>query len=158
LDKAGNERERSISVFTDNTAPSFHNLIWAPTEPETGEQVNVSVQIVEEESGIKNVSLWFRVNASEWQRLDMTLQNGNWTCTIAGQASGANVTFYLECYDNAGNFAATLERSYTVKLEEKEGEAMGFPLSGLLLIIAVISLVIGSSLYIFKLRKKKEQV
>jgi len=158
LDKAGNERERSISVFADNTAPSFHNLVWTPTEPETGEQVNVSVQIIEEGSGVKNASLWFRVNASEWQRLDMSYQNGNWICTIAGQASGANVTFYLECYDNAGNFAATLERSYTVKLEGEESKAMGFPLSGLLLIIALIGLVIGSSLYIFKFRKKKEQV
>ena len=157
LDKAGQEKETIVSVFVDNTAPSFTNLVWVPLEPESGEQVNVSVQILEEGSGVKNASLWFRVNVSEWQRLDMSLHEGNWTCTIPGQVGGANVTFYLECYDNAENFAATLERGYTVKPADEEGDkgAAGFPLSGLLLIIAIIGLVVGSTLYVFKFRKKR---
>jgi hypothetical protein len=152
-DKAGNEVETSVSVTVDNTAPSLSNLVWSPSEPSAGEQVNVSVQVVEEGSGIRNVTLWYRVNITEWECLNMTFQDGNWTCAIPGQSEKAPVEFYVESYDNAGNFAATLERVYYVKAAA--GGVSGFPLDWLLLIIIIIGAMSGAAVYYFKFRKKR---
>jgi len=151
-DKAENIAEISVEVFVDNTAPIFGNLTWIPSQPLSGEEVNVSVQVFDEGSGIRNVTLWFKTNTSEWKPLNMTFQNGNWTCTIPGQAENTTVTFYVECYDNAGNSAQTFEHIYSVKGKEKQ--AAGFPLSWLLLIIIVISIAIGLTTYFYKFRKR----
>lgn len=155
-DKAGNEAETSVSVTVDNTAPLISNLTWNPSEPMVDEQVNVSVEVFEEGSGIQNVTLWFKIDDGEWNSLAMTLQNGNWTGVILGQEENVTVTFFVECYDNAGNSAVTQENAYTVKAEGGgAGAVSGFPLSWLLLIIAVIASVIGGTVYYYKYRKKR---
>jgi len=157
VDRAGNEADTSVSVTVDNTAPSISNLVWTPSEPSANEPVNVSAQVFEEGSGVKNVTLWFSVDDSEWESLDMTLQDGNWACVIPGQAENATVTFYIECYDDAGNFAATLERAYTVKAAGNGGggAVSGFPLGWLLLIIALIGSGIGGTIYYYRYRKRR---
>ena len=76
-DKAGNRGEAKCTVILDNTAPTFGNLTRIPSEPSVSEEVNVSVQVFEEGSGIRNVTLWFKTNISEWKSLNMTFQNGN---------------------------------------------------------------------------------
>jgi hypothetical protein len=154
-DKAGNAAEASIQVTVDNTAPLLSNLAWSPSEPIAGEQVNVSVKVFEVNSGIKNVTLWYRVDNDEWNSLNMSLESGNWTCGIPGQEENAIVTFYVNCYDNVGNFAATAEIIYTVKAVGGESEVSGFPLGWLLLIIAIILLLSGVTVYYFKFRKKR---
>jgi hypothetical protein len=109
--------------------------------------------VLEEGSGIRNVTLWYRVNITEWECLNMTFQDGNWTCVIPGQVEKAPVEFYVESYDNAGNFAATLERVYFVKAAA--GGVSGFPLDWLLLTIIIIGAVSGAAVYYFKFRKKR---
>jgi len=155
-DKAGNTAETSIQATVDNTAPLLSNIQWSPLEPIAGEQVNVSVNVFEDGSGVKNVTLWYRVGNGEWNGLNMTLESsGNWTVGIPGQEENAIVTFYVECYDNVGNHAATPQVVYTAKVKGGEGGFLGFPLSWLLLIIAVIGLVSGGAIYYYRLRKKK---
>ncbi|MEM2117922.1 MAG: Ig-like domain-containing protein [Candidatus Bathyarchaeia archaeon] len=155
-DKAGNEAETSVSVTVDNTAPLISNFTWNPLEPMAGEQVNVSAEVFEEGSGIQNVTLWFKIDDGELNGLAMTLQNGNGTGVILGQEENVTVTFFVECYDNAGNSAVTQEKAYTVKAEDGDaGAVSGFPLSWLLLIIAIIASVIGGTVYYYKYRKKR---
>ncbi|MBX5328166.1 MAG: Ig-like domain repeat protein [Candidatus Bathyarchaeota archaeon] len=155
-DKAGNEAEISVSVSVDNTAPLISNLVWNPLEPMVNEEVNVSAEVFEEGSGIQNVTLWFKIGEGEWNSLAMSLQNGNWTGVIPGQEENATVAFFVECYDNAGNSAVTQENAYTVKAEGGgAGAVSGFPLSWLLLIIAIIASVIGGTVYYYKYRKKR---
>ena len=123
-DNAGNINETSVEVFIDNTPPTFGNFTWIPSEPLIGEEVNVSVQVFEEGSGIRNVTRWFKTNISEWKSLSMTFQNGNWVCTVPGQAENVMVTFYVECYYNADNSARTFEYVYSVG--GKEQQVTGF--------------------------------
>ncbi len=151
-DKAGNEMATSVSVTVDNTAPSLNNLMWTPSEPVAGEKVNLSVQVFEHGSGVRNVTLWFTANTSKWEPLDMRLQDNNWTCEISGQEADVTALFYVKCFDNAGNFAATKMETYTVKGEK--GYVSGFPLGWLLLIIAVIGAAAALGVYFFKFRKK----
>ncbi len=153
-DKAGNTAEKSIQVTVDNTAPLLSNPQLSPSEPHVGEQVNVSLSVFEDGSGIKNVTLWYRVDNGEWNGLNMTLEDGNWTAGIHGQEENAIVTFYVDCYDNAGNHAATAQTIYTVKAKS-EGGFFGFPLSWLLLIITIIGLASGGVIYYYKIRKKR---
>lgn len=153
-DKAGNTAETSIQVTVDNTAPLLSNPYWVPQEPHVGEEVNVSLSIFEDGSGIKNVTLWYRVGNGKWNSLNMTLENGNWTAGIPSQEENAIVTFYVDCYDNAGNHAATTQTIYTVKAKGESG-FFGFPLSWLLLIIVAIGLASGGVIYYYKIRKKR---
>ncbi len=150
-DKAGNKIIRKISVIVDNTPPEIAALEWTPKEPVANEAVNVSVQVLESGSGIKNATLWFRRLGSEWKSKPMTLQGSNWTCTIPEQEENAIITFYAEFYDNAGNTAKTSEGYYTVKA----APGAGFPLYWLLLVILLILGGILSTAYYFRLRKRR---
>jgi len=58
-------------------------------------------QLLEEESGLEKAVLWFRTELTEWQSLNMTYENGNWTCTIPGQKNETTVIFYVECCDKS---------------------------------------------------------
>jgi len=146
-DKAGNEAEDSVFVIVDNAAPFIDNITWTPAQPIVNETVDVSAQVFEVGSGIANVTLWFKIDQGEYESLNMTLQGDRWTCTILGQNANVTVRFYVECYDNAGNRAATLERSYTV-----EAAAPGFPLYWLLAIIAFIVAALAISVYFLRKR------
>ena len=151
-DKAGNENQTSLEVFVDNTAPSLVNLTWSPLEPSAGENVSVTIQAFDYGSGVKNVTLWFRTDESKWQRLEMNLKDGNWTCLIPGQNESRIVIFYIECYDNAGNYARTIEEIYAVKAAQTQQQP--FPLSWLLLIIIIIGAAVTLTTYIFRHRRK----
>ena len=157
FDKAGNKAESTTTVIVDNTVPIMGDVSWTPTEPKENETVKVSVAIVEEGSGIKNVTLWFRQLGGEWQNMPMTFENGNWTCTIPGYNENTIITFYVECFDNAENSAKTPENYYIVKAEGEGGvapAAEGLPLYWLILIILVMFAVLASTAYYIRKRKR----
>jgi len=158
FDKAGNKAEKSITVTVDNTAPLVVGFSWTPSEPTENESVKVSAKIAEGGSGIKNVTLWFRLLGGEWQKLPMNLEGENWTGTIPGYAKDAIITFYMECFDNAGNVARTIESHYVVKAAPSEGgvppRAEGFPLYWLILIILALCVVFASTAYYIRKRKR----
>jgi len=161
FDKAGNKAESTITVIVDNTVPIMGDVSWTPTEPTENETVKVFVAIVEDGSGIKNVTLWFRQLGGEWRNMPMTFENGNWTCTIPGYDENAIITFYAECFDNAGNSAKTPENYYIVKAAGEGGvapAAEGFPLYWLILIILVIFAVLTSTAYYIRKRKRASTV
>lgn len=158
FDKAGNKAESTINVTVDNTAPTVVGFSWMPTQPIENESVKVSAKIIEGGSGVKNVTLWFRLLGGDWQKLPMSLEYGNWTGTIPAYPKDAIVTFYVECLDKAGNTAKTTENYYIVKAApSEEGVAPsveGFPLHWLLLIILAIFAVLASTAYYVRKRKR----
>jgi hypothetical protein len=152
MDKAGNKAEERITVKVDNTAPTISELLWTPKEPEANETVKASVQLADEGSGIREAALWFRVLGGEWQKTLMTLENGNWTATIPGFKENAIVTFYVECGDNVGNVAKSVEEYYAVKAAAAEGFG-GIPLYWLILAVVAIFAVLALTAYY--VRKKR---
>ncbi len=158
FDKAGNKAENATTVTVDNTASVIVDLSWKPLEPTENKPVNVSAKIVDYGSGIKNVTLWFRRLGGEWQKQQMNLKDGNWTGTIPGYEKDAIITFYVECFDNAGNAARTMEGYYIVGGVPGEGGvapgAEGFPLHWLILIIMAIFAVLASTAYYVRKRKR----
>ncbi|MEM3565877.1 MAG: Ig-like domain repeat protein [Candidatus Bathyarchaeia archaeon] len=158
FDKAGNKAETTITATVDNTAPTVVSFSWTPTEPKENESVKVSAKIVDDGSGIKNVTLWFRLLGGEWQKLSMNLENGNWTGTIPEYPKDAIITFYVEYFDKAGNAAKTMEGYYIVKAAPGEGGTTpsieGFPLYWLILIILAILAILASTAYYVRKRKR----
>ncbi|MEM1563335.1 MAG: Ig-like domain repeat protein [Candidatus Bathyarchaeia archaeon] len=157
FDKAGNKAESAITVTVDNTAPTVAGFSWMPTQPAENESVKVSAKIIDGGSGVKNVTLWFRLLGGEWQKLPMSLEHGNWTGMIPMYPKDAIVMFYVECFDKAGNAAKTTESYYIVKAApSEEGVApstKGFPLHWLILMVLAIFAVLVLTAYYVKKRK-----
>ncbi len=73
-----------------------------------GEKVEVFANITENESGVKNLTLFYSIdNGTSWTDVPMTynLMTRLWNGTIPAQPSGTMVKFKIVAYDNAGNFA-----------------------------------------------------
>lgn len=154
LDKAGNKAEKRITVTVDNTEPTISGLTWSPEAPAENETVKVSAQIADNLSGIKDALLWFRrLDGGEWQKTPMIVENGNWTATIPGFEENAIIVFYVECSDKAGNLARSIENYYVVKAIAAGGFT-GIPLHWLVLAVLAIFVVLASTAYYLKRRKR----
>ena len=119
-DKAGNPATAGQYSYTviDPYPPVIGVPSWDPEEPFADEDVKVIVSVSEpaDASGIRNVTLWYRING-DWQPIEMTKATlENWMAKILGQSAGVNVTFNIESYDNAGNSESTPTYDYTVKV------------------------------------------
>jgi len=99
-----------------------------------------------------------RLLGGEWQKQTINLENRNWTGIIPGYLKDAIITFYVECFDKAGNSAKTMESYYIVKAAPSEGDiapsAEDFPLYWLILIILAIFAVLASTAYYIRKRKR----
>ena len=73
-----------------------------------GEEVKVSVNVTDAESGVKNVTLFFTINnGATWENRTMNYNASTslYEATIPGQAAGIWVKFKIVAYNNAGNSA-----------------------------------------------------
>ena len=150
LDNAGNRASSSVYsyVVADPYRPHIGVLSWWPEEPDANVDVIVNVTVTEplDGSGVKNVTLWYNVTG-EWQSLEMTLANENWTATIPGQSGDATVVFHVEAYDKAGNSEMTTMYEYTVK-------PAPWPLAWLAGIALGVAALTGTGIYAFYRRRK----
>jgi uncharacterized membrane protein len=151
-DNVGNEASSSIYsyVVADPYPPHIGVPAWSPEEPDADVDVIVNVTVTEppDGSGVKNVILWYNATG-EWQSLEMTLTNANWTATIPGQSGDATVTFYVEAYDNAGNGEVTTSFEYKVK-------PAPWPLAWLAGIALGVAALTGAAIYALYRRRKKK--
>jgi len=155
LDNVGNSRatETYSYTVTDNTIPEVVVPSWSPGKPSPYEEVIVNVSVTEPvyASGVKNVTLWFKIGGEEWQFKEMTLTNAVWTAGIVGQSGGTTIDFYIEAYDYAGNRASTQTYSYAVKVEVAPPSLPSEIFVGIGVAIAVL---IGVVAYFVRFKKK----
>ncbi len=153
-DSVGNEASSDIYsyVVADPYPPHIGIPVWSPEEPDAGMDVVVNITATEppDGSGVKNVTLWYNVTG-EWQSLEMTPQNANWTATIPRQSGDATVTFYVEAYDGAANCEVTTSYKYAVK-------PAPWPLAWLAGIALGVAALTGAVLYVLYRRRKKKAV
>lgn len=121
LDYAENWMVTEIRSYyvTDQTEPEVETTSWSPKEPFDNEEVAVSVSVSEPAyaSGVKNVTLRFRVESGVWQSIEMMPKNAIWTARIPSQGGDENVEFYIKSYDYAGNYAMTQTYTYKVRIK-----------------------------------------
>jgi hypothetical protein len=156
FDNVGNSRVTDTYSYmvTDNTSPEIGVPIRSPEKPSPTQEVTINVSVTEPvyASGVKNVTLWFKIGGGEWQFKEMSLTNGIWKATILGQSGGTIVEFYIRSYDYAGNPATTQISSYTVNTEVTPPS---LPPEIFVGIGATIAILIGIVTYFVKFRKKR---
>jgi len=156
FDNIGNSRVTDTYSYTvkDNTGPEIGVPNWSPQEPSPYQEVTINVSVTEPTyaSGVKNVTLWFKIGGGEWQFKEMSLTDGIWTVATQGQSSDTTLDFYVEAYDYAGNHASTETYNYTVKAE---AAPPSLPLEIPVGIGVTIAVSIGIATYFVKFRKKK---
>jgi len=106
-----------LATYTaeDNTPPSISTPNWIPETPSEGKDVVIRTSVVDDATGVENVTLWYRVAEGEWEGILMELdQEGNWTATIPAQPARTIIEFYIESFDTSGNYAATDTLDYKV--------------------------------------------
>jgi len=93
----------------DETPPSIEVPSQEPHTPLDQAKVRVSMNVTDAESGVKNVTLWYRYRTVEgytWCNLTMFYNATTqlFQATIPGFPGGALVCYKIVAYDNAGNF------------------------------------------------------
>ena len=95
-----------VNVSEDNTEPFISSLYQEPLEPNDGENVTISVNVTDGESGVYNVTLSYSINeGTSWT--DMLMVNLTGDTYIGGipvLPNGTHVWYKITAYDNAGNF------------------------------------------------------
>ncbi|MGQ4891331.1 MAG: right-handed parallel beta-helix repeat-containing protein [Candidatus Njordarchaeia archaeon] len=105
----------NVSIL-DNKPPEIETPQITPSEPKTNMDVKVEAEIIDGYIGVKNATLYYRVNSGAWHSVTMSFNTSNnlWWATIPGQSSGAQVDYYIMAFDNAENMAISQIYSYTV--------------------------------------------
>ena len=139
------------AVFTDTTKPSIGDVSQEPEVPDDGEKVMVTVDVTDEESGVRNVVISYSTDGGEnWNNVTIAKTIGNtYEGEIPGLPAETNVQYKVIAYDNAGNFKVNDQLGqyfvYTVIPE--------FPTwTSMLLILIVLTLAVA--IYKRKLLKK----
>lgn len=93
-----------VNVSADNTEPTISNLSQEPTSPGPGENVTVSVDVTDEQSEVRNVTISYRTNSEPWTNVSMRKMTGDtWEGQIPGFPDGTEVQYKIIAYDNAEN-------------------------------------------------------
>jgi hypothetical protein len=98
----------------DEEPPSIGVPSYLPETPTGGDEVGLHVSIGDEVSGVEGATLWYRVSGGSWNDVTMQFGEDTWMATVPAQEEGRLVEFYVEAYDNAGNYAETQIFDYTV--------------------------------------------
>ncbi|RLI96260.1 MAG: hypothetical protein DRP00_05570, partial [Candidatus Aenigmatarchaeota archaeon] len=101
-------------ISIDVEPPVIGEPILSPAKPVENVNITVSVEVSDAYSGVKNVTLCYRVDSGVWNMVEMFLENGVWKAQIPAQPTGTTVEYYIEAYDNAENKAATKTYTYIV--------------------------------------------
>ncbi len=89
----------------DQTPPSITNVTQDPEIPDDMEPVTIQVVVIDEESGVHNVTLSFSTDAGgSWSNATMERITGDiYQAEIPGHPGGTEVQYRIIAYDNVGN-------------------------------------------------------
>ncbi|UCC58327.1 MAG: DUF362 domain-containing protein [Candidatus Bathyarchaeum sp.] len=102
--------ENHMNVYVKSEAPEIGIPSQIPPSNNvmTGEEVKVSVNVTDAESGVKNVTLFYAINnGTTWENRTMNYNTSKslYEATIPGQPAETWVKFKIVAYNNAGNNA-----------------------------------------------------
>ncbi len=118
-DVAGLTAEDSIVVDIENdvSPPELTDAVVAPENPVYGQDVTITLS-ASDASGVKNVTLYYRVAGGAWTAMAMTKEGPIFTATIPGQSYGVTVEYYItafDVFDAVSSIGTQLDpRSYSV--------------------------------------------
>jgi hypothetical protein len=108
-DRIGGCAVKMLVAFEDEALPIIEEPIRTPSDTVMpDDNVTISVNVTDAESGVKNVTLLYNLNNSTlWTSILMKLNmtSGFYEAAIPKQPEGTSVKYKIIAYDNAGNFA-----------------------------------------------------
>jgi len=140
-----------VNVSEETTEPLIGSLYQEPLEPNDGENVTISVNVTDGESGVYNVTLSYSINeAASWTDVLMFNLTGHiYVGEIPALPNGTHVWYKIIAYDNAENFVVDdNEEQYYVYTVVPE-----FPATVFLLLFIIFTLVA----VILRLNNRKSQ-
>ena len=133
--------------YKDTIPPTIDTPIQKPADNiQPGQEVKISVDVTDAESGVKNVTLYY-TNNTEWYPVQMLFNetSGCWEATIPGHDADTTIKYKIEAYDNAGNYA----------VNDNAGEYYIYTvISEFSSVIFVLIALMATSIVAIKLRKK----
>lgn len=146
-DMASNTEEAFGSDYNikDEDDPEVDDVSHSPEAPDADQDVTVTCTVTEPSgsSGIDEVSLFYRTNGGNWQRITMTEENGSYRGLIDGQELGTTVEYYVEGADEAGNAAVSFTSIYLIPAPPRKGFPFGLAI-GAVLILSIIVVAVMS--------------
>jgi len=98
-----------VKDHDDSTPPNIDTPSQNPPSDNVmpGDEVQVSVRVTDLESGVKNVTLSYRLNNGAWtsRPMDRNASTELYEASVPGQDAGTWVQFRIVAYDKAGNQA-----------------------------------------------------
>jgi archaellum component FlaG (FlaF/FlaG flagellin family) len=122
-------------INKDSQPPSISNIYHLPDSPTSSQDVDVYANVMDNLSGIKDVTCFYKVNESEYHELEMsiaeyaTLGGYQFTAQIPVQGPGSEVKYHIEAEDNAGQHYRTFTFQYTVQEENSQPQLNVYPTS-----------------------------
>jgi len=116
------------------------NITVEPKKPDSEENVTVTVSVIDNESGVKEASLYYSTNQSEgWSQLLMIKEDSTYKAIIPKQPYRAIVSYYIEALDNSNNKAKSEISTYrvTIYVPEVWVYLIGFALVALLVLLVI---------------------
>lgn len=174
----------NTSSFCDTSFPYEHNTFdYRPPDIDypivdldsnddgygpTNEDFPIITVDIFEENGMQDVVIWYSIdNGSFWDVIylsELSGQVGTWQGTILNQTLNTTVLWYIQAWDNQGNYAIRYNHSvtpfkYTViqKPEPSKIETpTGIPYPLITIVPIMIGTVIAVTIIYYKKTKKKE--
>ncbi len=116
-DSEGNSFTTSEATYQFSTegdsAPGMGAPTAYPTSPTSSDTVTINVT-VNDDFGIKNVTLYYKVDSGSWNEVAMTADGSTYSADIPAQADGSVVTYYMVAYDSIDQMTQSDEYTYTV--------------------------------------------
>jgi hypothetical protein len=100
-------RDLIFQIERESTPPAIGTPVHTPETPGPGENITVSVDVTDEESGVDTVTLSYSTDGGEtWNNVTMSKTTGDtYEGQILGLPAGTQVEYKIIAYDNAGNSA-----------------------------------------------------
>ncbi|MHA1232225.1 MAG: CUB domain-containing protein, partial [Candidatus Helarchaeota archaeon] len=106
-DSVGNIDDQYIGNYTvkDNVSPQILQFNLSNEHPTPDETVNITLHILEDDSGIKNITLYISMDGGlSWYNISFeNMSNGIWRVYIPKQPDNTIVEYYIVIYDKCGN-------------------------------------------------------
>ncbi len=131
-------------------APEIASIHLTP--PIAGWDVNVSAQVYD--PSLVSVSLFYRINGSVWNEVEMVDTGNGFNATIPGQPEATEVDFYISALDGFGQESQSTQLGYTVPEYHEPPPPDLLPLFIGVVAIAVVGIVI--IVYIFIIKPKQQ--
>ena len=116
LDWYGNKATSKIynyTVINDTEAPIIAEIKISPKQPYENQSIKVQAKITDN-IAVSRVYLYYKVNESDWNKIEMQKINDEYAATIPGQRRGAVIQLYIEAIDLYGNRSSSDIKTITV--------------------------------------------